>query len=572
MKKIVRIIVPIVLSIAIILCLAWYFFVYDCAFTRDMFLGSARFFENKGSHKIAATFYDLAYRQTSDNEDVAIELAQYHIKHGNYTQAEYTLSKAIADGGNKDLYIALCQTYMEQDKILDAISLLDNITNAEIKSELDSLRPAVPTVDAEPGFYSQYISVKLTSEGNTIYATSNGEYPSVENAPYESPIALHDGENTIYAVSVGDDGLVSPMAIFGYTVGGVIEEVKFTDSVMETTIRQILGVDENQVLFTNNLWDITSFTVPEGVENYDDLTRLAFLQDLTIDSASANVVSKISGFSNLVKLTVKNTPVSLDEIEIIGNLPMLQELTLSGCGLSSIVGLENALKITYLDLSKNSIRDLASLASLTEIQRLNLQNNVVADLSPLSAMGGLVELNISYNTLADILPLTGFKNLTTLRAGNNKITSLPSLENLQELAILDLSFNTIADISPVSVLQKMTNLNISNNAISDISSLKALNSLQELDFSHNTVEIIPSWSEECSLISINGSENIIKDVSPLNKLQNLNNIYMDYNEELSDVNILSECPRLVQVNVYGTSVKDATKLISNNVVVNYDPT
>ena len=128
MKRAIRILIPICIAIAILFCMAWYLMIYDRDFTRDVLLSSARFFENQGNHAISVWLYDLAYNQAEHNDDVAIELAQQYISSGNYSRAEYTLSNAIADGGGIDLYIELCRIYVEQDKLLDAVNMLANIT------------------------------------------------------------------------------------------------------------------------------------------------------------------------------------------------------------------------------------------------------------------------------------------------------------------------------------------------------------------------------------------------------------------------------------------------------------
>ena len=171
MKKSLRIILPVILAIAIILCTVWYLFIYDRGFTRDMLLSFARYSESQGNHNVATWFYNIAYKQSSNSDDVAIELAQQYKSSGNYTKAEYTLSNAIADGGGVDLYIALCNTYVEQDKLLDAVTMLDSITNPQIKEQLAAMRPASPTVTPEPGYYSQYISATLSKYDGTIYPT-----------------------------------------------------------------------------------------------------------------------------------------------------------------------------------------------------------------------------------------------------------------------------------------------------------------------------------------------------------------------------------------------------------------
>ena len=180
--------VPFVLVVAILFCTAWYLLVYDRPFTRDMLLSIARSSENQGNHNVASWFYNLAYSQAGDNDAVAIELAEQYKSVGNYTKAEFTLSNAIADGGGIELYIALCKTYVQQDKLLDAVSMLDNITNEQSKEQLSSMRPAAPSISPEPGFYSQYISVKLEAENGTIYASTDGQYPSVEDELYSQPI------------------------------------------------------------------------------------------------------------------------------------------------------------------------------------------------------------------------------------------------------------------------------------------------------------------------------------------------------------------------------------------------
>ena len=183
MKNVFRKIVPILLVLLIIASVLWYCFVYDRNFTRDMLLKQARFHSTEGNPELASWFYDLAYEHSGQDEIVAIELANQFKAEGNYTKAEFTLSNAIADGGTADLYMALCKTYVEQDKLLDAVNMLNNIGDSAIKAQLDAKRPATPVATLEPGFYSEYISVGFQQSDATIYCTTDGEYPSNEDVP-----------------------------------------------------------------------------------------------------------------------------------------------------------------------------------------------------------------------------------------------------------------------------------------------------------------------------------------------------------------------------------------------------
>ncbi len=578
MKKAIRIILPIILAVSIIACLAWYLLVYDQTFTRDMLLYTARHFENRGKHETASEIYDLAYRQTADNDGVAIELAEQHKAIGNYTKAESVLNQAIADGGSAELYIALCKTYVEQDKLLDAAKLLDAVcrkdstVDSSIRDAITSLRPAAPVPSPAPGFYNQYISVTITSNNGLLYVNTNGEYPSVLTDAYDAPITLQAGENTIYAITVSENGLVSPISILGYTVGGVIEEVIFTDSAIEQAVRTILGKSEIDVLFTNDLWEITEFSIPEGATDYTDIKHMQYLESLTISSGVAGQLNNISSLSQLATLNITNTPVDTDELKIIGVLPKLQKLTLSGCGLSTVAGLENATGLINLDLSKNTVRNIAPLSSMKDLQELNLQHNALTDLSALSSCTSLTSLNISNNSVVTLAPVCGITSITKLNADHNVITQLGNVGQITALTELTVSYNQLTEISQLANSTSIKTLDISNNQLADISLLADLPALTHLNFSYNQIATLPVFASDCALIEINGSHNLLTSLENLGGLKNINTVYMDYNTEITSVKALTECPVLILVSVYGTKVTEITMLTDQSVIVHYNPT
>lgn len=572
MKRAIRILIPICIAIAILFCMAWYLLIYDRDFTRDVLLSSARFFEDQGNHSISLWLYDLAYQQAAHNDDVAIELAQQYIKTGNYTRAEYTLTNAIADGGGIDLYVALCRIYVEQDKLLDAVSFLNKVTAPSIKEQLAQMRPATPSVSPEPGFYNQYFSVTVNADVGTLYVTTDKEYPSLKEDRYTGPIALNAGENTLYALTVAPNGLVSELAIYGYTLGGVIEEVQFKDAAIEAQIRKQLGVAADVVLFTNQLWDIKEFTVPEGAKDYSDLKYLTYLESLSVSKGAADQLGLLSSLSNLISLQINETTVNPQELSAIGSLPKLKKLTLSGCGITTIAGLSGATGLTELDLSNNTIRDLSPLSGMQGLQKLNLQRNALNDLSQLSTLTSLTELDISYNAVSDLSPLAGLLALTRLEASSNTIAALPQMENWKKLVYLDLSSNQLADISAAAICTELVYLNVSTNAITGIASLSSLVKLQELHFAYNNVTALPKFPTNCALVTIDGSNNQLTSLDNLGGLKSLNNVFMDYNAKVSSVKALAKCPVLIQVHVFGTKVKDVKALTDQSIIVRYDPT
>ena len=571
MKKILKVAIPIVLALAIILCSVWYLFIYDREFTRDMLLNCARLSEEQGNHKLATWFYTTAYAHADDDDSVAIELAEQYKASGNYTKAEYTLSNAIADGGGIDLYIALCKTYVQQDKLLDAVNMLNSITNPEVKEQLDAMRPTAPTASPDPGFYSQYISVTIEAEGGTLYATNDGTYPSIFDTPYADPITLGDGENTIYAVAVADNGLVSPLSIFGYTVGGVIELVKFADSAMEAAIRNALNVSAVKELYTNDLWDITSFTVPGDAQNYADLRLLSFLETLVIENGKKDQIQHLSSLSNLTSLKITGTPIATDEVKIIGALPLLKDLTLSNCAISNITALGNNTSLQTLDLSNNTIKNISAISEMKELTKLDLSHNALTEVNALAVVASLKELNISYNSISSISPLNSLISLTSLNASNNTITSLLDFSKLTNLDVLNLASNKLTDISKLSACTSVTDLNVSSNQLTDIAVVAQLENVMYFNFSHNQVKQLPDFKKDCQLVTIDGSHNQLSSLDKLGGLEHLNKVYMDYNQQVSSVKALAKCHALYEVSVYETKVTDVTPLTNQSVIVYFTP-
>ena len=572
MKKLIHFLVPLLMIVLVIASIGWYLFVYDRAFTRDLLLQQARDNDLKGNTSLSSWFYNLAYGFSGQDENVAIELANQYKASGNYTKAEVTLSKAIRDGATKELYIALCKTYVEQDKILDAVSMLANIPNASIKAELEAMRPAAPQADYPSGYYSQYISVTLSSsEGTTLYYTTDGDYPSIADEPYSAPIELPVGESQVYAVSVADNGLVSPVTILGYTIGGVIEPVIFMDASMEQAIRAALGYDQSHVLYTNDLWQITELEVPSDAMTLEDLIYLTYLENLTVNGRNMSNLQDFAGLNHLKKLDLSGCRFPADGLKTIASLPHLKELNLSNCSLSTLSGLENAESMEILDISNNTIRNLEPLSNMSALSELYLQHNAVANLTVVGGLPELTVLDVSYNALTSIAPLTGNVRLTKLNAANNQIGDVSAAASLPMLAELNLDYNSLTDISGLSGCASLKTLTVSNNQLSSIDALSGMNTLERLDFSYNSVSSLPDFGANSAMQVIDGSYNALESIDSIAKMADISYIYMDYNK-LTSVDALADCFHLVQVNVYGNEIPDVSALTEHDILVNYDPT
>lgn len=571
MKRPLKIIVPILLSIAIIVSIGWYLLKYDPDFTRDFLVSQARVFERHGSHSTATWLYNLAYHQSGNDENVAIELAEQYKSIGNYTKAEATLSNAIADGGTAELYIALCKTYVEQDKLLDAVTMLNNIADPDIRTQLEAMRPESPTASPDPGYYNQYITVSLSAPEGTIYVSTDKEYPSTQSVPYANPIQLSGGETTVSAIAVAENGLVSRLTILGYTIGGVVEEVTLTDPAIERTIREILQVSDDHTLYSDELWTITEIEIPADTKSLSDLSKLPFLTQLTINSGSLDGWNTLSSLSSLQKLVIKDTAVSAEAQQGIGSLPKLAELTLSGCSISGIADLSGLTGLTYLDLSNNTIRDLSAISGMTGLKYLDLSRNAVTTLDAIGNLPNLQELYLSYNSITSVAALSNCAALTNLDITRNSVTALNGLENLGSLSTLSAAFNELTDVSALAANTNLTTLDISDNSVTDISMLSTLVNMTSFNFSSNQVTKLPAFSADSALVTINGSKNQLSALDELKGLERLNYVLMDYNADITNVGALAECYQLVEVSVYGTGVTSVDELTKIGVIVKYTP-
>ncbi len=571
MKKLIHFLVPLLLIAAILVSVGWYLFVYDRNFTRDFLLSQARYQDRFGNSRLSDWFYDTAFEFSGRDENVAIELANQYKAEGNYTKAEYTLTNAINVGGTVELYTALCKTYVEQDKLLDAVNMLANIGNAKMKTLLESMRPNMPTANYASGFYSQYIDVALASSGETIYYTTNGEYPSTITGTYTEPISLPAGETTIYAISVSKEGLVSPVSVINYTITGVIEPVTFTDEAIEDKVRELIGANQAEILYSNMLWGITEFTLPETSTSLEDLTHLPNLLKVTAQGNTLDSLMPLSTLSRLETVELTGCSFPSEDLAAFAGLPVLTRLVLSDCGLSTIDALAGAQHLTYLDLSKNTLRKLDVLSEMTTLEELNLQHNAVTSLMAISDLDKLTTLDISYNAVTTLSPISSCIQLTTLNVDNNRLTNLNGIEKLSVLSYLSADYNSILEINAVTGCSEIVNLSVAGNKIADISMLGSLLKMEVLDFSYNQCIALPILQKDCALRTIDGSYNALTSIDGLAQAPQIANVFMDYNK-LTNINTLADCYHLVQVNVYGNEISDVSKLTAHDIIVNYDPT
>lgn len=552
MKRALKVIIPLVLVIALLATACWFFFFNRADLTTGFLISQAETMARNGRYDRAILYYNWAWALEPHRDDIPVDLADTYVKAGNYTKAEYTLVKAISNQPDMaELYIALCRTYVEQDKLLDAVQMLDRTTDPTVKAELDTLRPAPPVISPESGYYSEYIDVIVDSDTAVVYATVDGEYPSSDDDRYASPITLPSGETTILAIAVNDTGLVSPVALNGYTVGGVIEEITLTDPAIDATVREQLSLSSNDPLMSDLLWSITHLTLPDTVKDLSDLPRFTGLQSLTIQNVSGLDFTVLNQLPTLQTLDLSGCTISSNAMEAIGSLTELQALILNGCALTDISVFSKLTNLTNLRLSSNSLTEIGVVSLMSNLEMVDLSNNPISSIAALGTCNKLKYVDIS----------------------GCAVNALGSLGNKTALETLFASSNQIKQIDDLAACKALSVLDITDNYVSDISVLNQLPSLTRFDGDHNQITEIPVFDENnCILVYFSVDYNEIEDVSGLAGVDTLNYLNIDYNH-VKDLLPLAENYNLVQVNAWDNAISEESveALQEHSIILNYNP-
>lgn len=201
------------------------------------------------------------------------------------------------------------------------------------------------------------------------------------------------------------------------------------------------------------------------------ISNLSELETLSLQGAGIRDASSLSNLKNIVKLNISFNDLYQEDIDIIGTLKNIENLSIESTNGSLDIGpLAQLNKIKYINLSNNyGIKNIESLKTLESLNILSASRIGLRSFEGLNKLGNIEYLDISYNGLAEI-DLSGYASLIYFDGTSNQLSSYPKLSTKANPDIIILKHNPIEDISNLeSTIGNISYLDIAGTKIKDLS-------------------------------------------------------------------------------------------------------
>jgi hypothetical protein len=167
----------------------------------------------------------------------------------------------------------------------------------------------------------------------------------------------------------------------------------------------------------------------------------------------------------------------------------LRALSAKESKISMLGGIEYAINLEELDLSRNNIVNIESLKNLNNLKKVDLNRNKIVDISSLSGLKNLRSFVISYNQIKDFSVLNNFSELEEFNAGGKTLpTDISAVYNLRSLKTLWLHSIPVHDVQRIFNLKNLETLTLVICGIKDVSGIERLEKLKYANLQYNKIE------------------------------------------------------------------------------------
>lgn len=132
-------------------------------------------------------------------------------------------------------------------------------------------------------------------------------------------------------------------------------------------------------------------------------------------------------------------------------LSTLKEIDLSDRGIKDLEGIEYAVNLVSINLSKNNIRNISKIKNLKKLNNLELCENKIEDVSFFNELINLESIGLDCNNISSIPNLGNLKNLELINISNNKINDLSFIKSIRSKNVKIIASEQCILLNPISI-------------------------------------------------------------------------------------------------------------------------
>lgn len=353
------------------------------------------------------------------------------------------------------------------------------------------------------------------------------------------------------------------------------QEVKFQSEHLRRAVARLM-VDEE------NLWDPAMAISREEARTHrptrkelHNLKRIHITGPFMDEDYNDVEPEDIVGLEEAIHVEhVYLSRFRIDDFSALRQMKQLKSLTLNRCDVSDLSVIRDLRGLEVLNLEMNKISDLNGLERLRRLQSLNLMGNPLQSIQPLRGMTTLKRLELQNTGIKDISALAELNRLVYLDLSGNELRSIAELGAKPELDFLNLTGkdlrhgdddpsrqgNVLSDIDVLAGMPKLRVLYLQDTKeITNLAPLEGLEYLEALTVRNNKIESVEPLSALTRLQYLHIYENNVEDVSPLAGLTNLVELNISKNR-VEDISSLRDLDRLIVLFAYDNRIADPAPL------------
>ena len=179
---------------------------------------------SKAEYEDAIACYKRALELKAGDLELQFGLAEVYFLENNKTEYEKILREIVArkDASAEVLeraYGKIIAIYRAKEDYQTINDLLLQCDNSMVQSAYRNYISKAPEFNIPEGYYTGIQQLKLSASGNgKIYYTMDGTEPTAESSQYTAPVILENGEYTVKARFINENGVLSTVVTKVYHV------------------------------------------------------------------------------------------------------------------------------------------------------------------------------------------------------------------------------------------------------------------------------------------------------------------------------------------------------------------